>query len=292
MAPGSGEFYDQIDRGLLDLVELVDQIRKTLRHHESQREGDPVTRIWLAGEATGAESLAPLLQNDLRIPVEILPDPPWEEGAGEIEAREAPSFTLTFAASALRTEETSLSFVLHAPRREGLGKWRALSAAAIATCLALGYLVQTEARSVSGWRSRLAERPAPAALPAEPPERALQRWLGALEGRMRPSVGHGDLIERVAAVLPGDAWLEAFHLEDGDGRWIATLEGLVAGETPSQRQRTLERFLADIRATGSFPAMRLGPIAHRSLPSDAGRRLQFTLVLSNRPIATEGSDER
>jgi len=89
---------ESLSRGLSEINQVAGQIRRTLEYDGQQSPDTPVTRVLLAGDVTRAEAMAPLISNEITLPVELL-DPSGEFGVvGEPDfSGEGPSYALPFA---------------------------------------------------------------------------------------------------------------------------------------------------------------------------------------------------
>lgn len=96
---------DQIGQGLSEVTQVAAQVRQTLVVDERQHPERPVGKLYLAGDVTRAEAMAPLLENELGLPVFVL-DP--------LDGIERPEVD-----SGLRTGAASLALPLVLARPEG-----------------------------------------------------------------------------------------------------------------------------------------------------------------------------
>ncbi len=292
---GAAEFpdIDQFDRGLFDLAELVGQIRRSLKHHEGRGEAGKVVHLWLAGEAARARSLAPLLQNDLKIPVELLDPRRWGIWDGEVALadEEAPSFALTLAAAAIEPKGVSLVIAREKRRRRPRHSLAAVGAAGLAMNVLLSAglaAVQREARDLEKEiyaRGRVLDRVQASG------EKELAAWVQAQQAGLGASPAPGAIFDAIARALPDPARLERVEMEirAGGGGPRVEMDGLIEGTNAASRQSALDQLVEALAGCGAFPAVRLAPLEAGTGPVTRGDPLRFSMLLAESAGAAEGA---
>ena len=286
---GGTAAIDAVDRGLVDLVELVGQIRRTLTRPEASHDGR-VERIWIAGQAAArACNLDRLLQNDLRVPVGNLDIRQWKGWTGDLdlEDREAAGFALTLGLAALPAQGLGMVFGSEKGRGGPRPLLMAAALAGVAANLLLGVLVPPAGETADRLRERV--EALGAAVPAAPivTQEEFDAWIAE---RLEPFAAlpdPGALLDRVASRLPDEIRLVWADLRTDEESWTFILEGFAEDRDPLVRQERLDRFVGSLAADESFASVRLGPLSHGTGPVRPGQPLRFTLLLSNRPDLPE-----
>jgi hypothetical protein len=286
------ELAEELDRGLLDLVEVVAQIRRTFSAAYGRGEHLPVQRIWLAGEAARARSLAPLLQNDLRVPVSVLDPRSWKrwEGAIDLNDEEAPSYALTLALAGLELER--LRVTVGRRRREIPARAILAGVGGAALLLNLALLASTAVMErqkafESSVQAHHAEQQATAPVLSR---EMLNQWVTQQQAPLRESPDVRPLLDAVARAMPEDAWLQNFSVVLDGAVWRAKAQGAVEGPNPWTRQAILSDLVGALRHSGAFASTRLGPLGSAFGPGIGEKPLPFMLVLSNGPLDASAAE--
>ncbi len=138
---------DQIGRGLDEISHVAAQIARTLQVDARAHEGRPVRRLYLAGDVTRGEAMAPILQNEVGLPVKVL-DPLAGMALDREEpefAREAASFALPLALARTGRTGTVLHLGAAPASAPPVGYWAAAAGLAIA-----GLIIGTVASGLEG----------------------------------------------------------------------------------------------------------------------------------------------
>ena len=128
---------EELSRGLSEVQQVAGQIRRTLDHDKQNSAGPPLTRVLLAGDATRARALGPLIANELSLPIDLL-DPADALGMEDDSefGGEGPSYALPFALARLRDPGTCIHFG-QKPRASSPSRLLPAAVAALALGVAL-----------------------------------------------------------------------------------------------------------------------------------------------------------
>lgn len=247
---------DQVSRGLDAMTQVARQIRRTLEYDARQYPDRPVKRLLLAGEASRAEAMVPLLANEVGLEVSLL-DPvagiAVDGFEGEL-AGEASAFAIPFALALPKSPSYLLGLGKTArarrpvPRLALVGSMAALltvlSLAAVPVDLGLAKLA-AEAQNLRQTVQLLAESATPSALEAS--AASATEW-----ARVRSGVGLPvDPLRWLASDLPEEATLTEVKIEASEEGWTIRVDGFVHHANAEERawawHECVERWTSDPR---------------------------------------------
>jgi hypothetical protein len=287
------DLLERMDRGLEDLVELVSQIRRSLQLGSARGESGPISRLILAGAAARARPLASLLQNDLRIPVEVLDPRSWKRlrDAVDLDDGEAPSFALPLALAALPTRHHGLMLEMDGGLRgTSPGLPRAAAVACFALDVALGLSILQTARESAAMRAAIDRHLEGGVASPEAGAGWASERLDALAGGLDPL----PILGAVVDCQPAPVHLEAFRMSGERARWNVDLDALAGGPDPVARQGAMNAFVESLRACGAFPSVQLAPLEEDTGPRTRFDAMRFSLDLGSDavpPVANADAQE-
>ncbi|MBD3334811.1 MAG: hypothetical protein GF355_04790 [Candidatus Eisenbacteria bacterium] len=263
---------DQIGRMLDDITQIAQQIRRTLEYDSRSHPNDAVEGLLLSGDIARAREIAPILQNEVGLPVEILdPLQGLELGreSGSLQ-EDGPAYTLPIAL-AMAADPHVLPDLRSGVRPKALRRRPRLAVAGVWAVAALMMMTvavtQNRLEDLQADRERLLRaRPAPeTAEPAESPGQTLLSELGGVEGAI-PLKGLHTLIE----ALPAEVVLDRLSVtRDG---LVVRAEGEIRAATAQRRleiwgelqDRLLSR--PELRSVTFDPLQRVSSSSAASLP--------------------------
>lgn len=253
---------DQIGRGLDEVTQVARQIRRTLEADVASANARPIRRLLLTGDVTRGEAMAPLLQNEVGLPVEVLH--PIEdlriEGAGEEFRREAASYALPLALATGPRGMLHLGAVRES--RTPAALWLAASALALASLVAGRVAAPYEERAHV--RALEAGRTEAAGVEGSPTgEAALRAWIEEA-GR-----GPREPLERLSRKLPESARMSSIDLLRRGAEWSVRCDGGLYDRSSQERLRWWTALSDSLRADPRLSGHSLLPLAgevpsHRS----------------------------
>ncbi|MBK8229854.1 MAG: hypothetical protein IT349_14790 [Candidatus Eisenbacteria bacterium] len=284
--PGGGdeaEFdldnLDSLSRGLDAMNLIARQIKRTLEYDARQNPTPPVSRLFLAGEAASAEAMAPLLANELQIPVALL-DPLAGADFGLVDlrfVREAPSYALPLAL-ARATDPSEILNLGPARRVDPVARWTgaAITAAALVTALSVAAVpIDARLEQLRAQRDALQENRA--ALPHEEQDAGVSFQAAARRNQvpLEPLLWLGD-------ALPVEARVQSISVDRSLSGWEVAWEGTVRSHDPDRRLAAWAEFQTKLEADARVSGVELVPLegesgSRRDLPLDG------TLHLEARP---------
>lgn len=286
---GSAVADDELDpleswsRGLDATNMVARQARRTFEYDQRQHPDRPVTHLFLAGDAARAAALAPLLANELGLPVDLL-DP--LAGANWVEldatlAKEAAAFALPLALAAHESGQSILNLV---PRRREIaaaqwtGAW--ITASVLVTAASVAAIpVDQRLEQMRGQRAALEENRA--VLPAIQSNGSLvdtRAWEAAARRTPVPI----EPLLWLGEHLPVEGTIEEIDVAREGSGWKVSWVGNVKSSDPDQRLKAWAAFQAALEATPSVsriefdPAPGDGDLTDRELPIDGSFHLEAT----------------
>lgn len=245
---------DQIGRGLDEVTQVARQIRRTLEADAASANARPIRRLLLTGDVTRGEAMAPLLQNEVGLPVEVLN--PLEdlrvEGAGEDFRREAASYALPLALA------KGPGWMLHlgAAResRTPAALWLTASALAVASLvagrMAAPYEERAQVRALEAGRTHVVgAEDSPAG------EAALRAWIEEA-GR-----GPREPLEWISRKLPPSARTSSIDLMRRGREWSVRCDGALYDRSTQERLRAWAALSDSLRADSRVSGSSLLPLA-------------------------------
>jgi len=249
---GSGEpdidwdALDQIGRGLNEVEQVARQVRRTLEVDARAHPLQPVRRVILAGDATRGEAMAPLLQNEVGLPVSVLdpfeglsaPDPAF--------GREAASFAVTLALARASHPGRLLDLARPASPAYPASAWGVaalLAAASVAAGMVAGRAedrgrqlaaaasIEAAGTAAGAERLRTAGGPGSTAAANGLGEEALRGWMRAAGRTPR------EPLEWLGRNLPPEARAERIDLLRRGPDWAVRCDGSLAGAATGGRLR-------------------------------------------------------
>ncbi len=219
---------DQIGRGLDEVTQVARQIRRTLEADASAAESRPIRRLLLTGDVTRGEAMAPLLQNEIGLPVEVLQ--PLEDlrldGVDERFRGEAASYALPL--SLAQGPPWRLHLGAPPPSRRPAALWVAAAGLAAASLL-IGRMAapyEEQARV----RARQEERRTSLAIEgAADQEALLSAWLR--------QTGRGPRVplEWLGRVLPPEVRTSSVDITRRGQDWSVRYDGLLIDRSSRSR---------------------------------------------------------
>lgn len=239
---------DLLSRSLSEIGKIAEQIRKTLEYDRRAHAGQPVAAFFLAGDVTRAKEMAPILENEIRMPVRLL-DPLAGLAAHDLDAarvEEGPVYALPLALVAADTASRIPSLGSpHSATREVKKLWRGAAAtwaagiaSAVVLSLAADHLgAAREAVDFLETRdeaemSEAHDVPTPLALLEE-----LGGWSGALPIQR---------LARVSELLPRGAKLSELSLDRRGEHMELRLQGEIRDRESERRLEIFNHLLAQL----------------------------------------------
>lgn len=278
---------DQLSRGLDAMTQVAQQIRRTLEYDAKLHPDRPVTRVLLAGDATRAQSMVPLLSNELALDVALL-DPLAGLSLSDLDpglAAEAPSLALAFALA--RSGDELLDLRPEARlRRAAPPDWRAvagiagafvviLSGAAVPLDARLAQL-REEARTLEAARAeaRLAlGADVQASTTAE-----IADWLATAVANSSPR----EVLDFVSRRLPQEVRVTRFRTSrEGSGQRVS-LEAMASADDAPSRVRIWSEIVNQLSADPRVRGLASEPPAGARLSSEESP-FEITFLLEAAP---------
>ena len=261
-----GDFdLDLITRDLDEITKVSQQIRRTLDYDARSHPANPVAKLYLAGDVTRTKEIASILQNDVRVPLEIFDPLASFEVEDESLGAEGPAYALPLALAAAGNPRTVPN--LGARPREPRVPAKAWRPAALVWVLAAGatFALQAVTDRLQTQRAAFAELETEKTwLEGQGAELTLPLQILQGFGGWTGSVPE-PYLARVCAVLPEEAAVTRVAIaRDDEGRLVLRLDGRIRGRLHDDRLATWNDLVSRTKDEASFREVEVDPVLGRS----------------------------